>query len=54
MSRKDRVVVAQPAMDVWEYENHWHKNLTECYDDCGTCAYAWFCPCCYVMIKTNI
>ena len=48
MAPNSRVVVAQPNTDVWDYENHWQKNLTDCCDNCGDCACAFCCTLCFV------
>lgn len=50
MAPQSRVVVAQPAVDVWDYENHWQKNFTDCCEDCGTCCCACFCYFCFVSV----
>lgn len=46
--KNSRVVVAQPTRDVWDYENHWNKGLSDCCDDVKECCYAYFCFICYV------
>ncbi len=48
MAPNSRVVVAQPNTDVWEFENHWQKNLTDCCDNCGDCMCAFCCTICFV------
>lgn len=47
---KSRVVVAQPQLEVWDFENNWDKGLSECCFNMGDCCYAFFCPMCYVCI----
>lgn len=45
---KSRVEVHQPTTEVWDYENHWQKDFVDCCDDCKMCAFAFFCPPCFV------
>jgi hypothetical protein len=54
-SPNNRVVVAQPRDHVWNFEHEWQHGLSACCSspDCKTCAYAWFCPCCFVSVFIN-
>lgn len=46
---KSRVEVHQPTTEVWDYENHWQKDLcADCCDDCSMCAFAFFCTPCFI------
>ena len=47
---KSRVEVHQPTTEVWDYENHWQKGFSDCCDDCGICACAFFCTPCFVSL----
>lgn len=50
MSNRDRVKSAQPNLEVWDFENHWSRDMSDCCVDCGTCCFACFCPMCFVNI----
>ncbi|RNA37698.1 placenta-specific protein 8 [Brachionus plicatilis] len=56
MSKQERVKSAQPNMEVWEFENHWSRDMSDCCTDCGTCCFALFCPMCFLgqlFMRTN-
>ena len=48
MSGKSQVAISQPEVAVWEYENHWQKDMSDCCLDCKQCCCAHICCPCFV------